>query len=259
MNRLLSKTEYVIREAMARFKNPATLWSTGKDSTTLLYIFKLMYGKVPIPVIHIDTGFKFKEIYEFRDRIAKEWDLNLIIAKNPEAKALPSEDRFKCCTERKTRALQKCIAEHGFDAIFVSIRWDEHGIRGKERYFSPRTRDFRWIMDNQPVEVWDLYQTEFPDCDHVRVHPLLHWSELDIWKFIKEHNIPVNPLYFSKNGKRYRSLGCMPCTVPVDSLAKNVDEIIEEIKVSKVAERDGRSQDKEQAYMMERLRALGYM
>ena len=278
LDQLISKSIYVLREAHAQFRNPAVLWSTGKDSTTVLSLIrKAFFGEVPFPVIHIDTGFKFPEIYAFRDRIAKEWNLDLIVARNKEwfGKISPkTASRIECCTKLKTEALKQVIREYGFDAIIVSIRRDEHGIRGKERYFSPRDKNFRWKVYReraggdsglealQDVELsgWGIFPSDFgPETDHVRVHPILHWTEVDVWRYILQERLPVNPLYFSRNGKRYRSLGCMPCTFPIKSNASTVEEILAEVMASRGKEREGRAQDKEDAYAMERLRALGYM
>jgi sulfate adenylyltransferase subunit 2 len=238
------------------------LWSIGKDSTTLIHLVrKAFLGKVPIPVIYIDTGHHFQEMYDFRDRCVREWNLDLIISKNEGAdkRGIGPHNKLECCTARKTDALKKTIAEYGFDALLLGIRRDEHGIRAKERIFSPRDQDFRWDYQNQPPELWDQYKTRREAGQHLRIHPLLAWTELDVWEYIKREGLPVNPLYFSKSGKRFRSLGCMPCTAPVDSNATTIDEIIEEIKKSKVDERSGRAQDKEAAHAMQSLRALGYM
>ena len=263
LEELENKSLHIIREASTQFKNIAALWSCGKDSTTLLWLCrKAFFGKVPFPVIHIDTGYKFPEMYKFRDRIAKEWGLKLLIAKNEEAinkGVSPKDGRFECCTQLKTLALKQLLEKYKFNAIFLAIRRDEHGIRAKERYFSPRDKNFRWDYKNQPPEIWDLFKGIFEDGVHVRVHPILDWTEFDVWKFIQKENIPVNPLYFAKNGKRYRSLGCMPCTKPIDSDADTIEKIIEELKTTTIPERSGRDQDKEKAYMMQKLRALGYM
>lgn len=262
---LENKSIFIIREAQAQFKNIALLWSVGKDSTTLLWLCrKAFLGKIPFPVIHIDTGFKFPEMYKFRDKIVKKWNINLIVAKNTAAitkgVSPQTRNRFECCTKLKTETLRQCIKEYGFDAIFLAIRRDEHGIRAKERYFSPRNKKFHWDYRNQPPEFWDLFKGIFKNSTHhYRIHPLLHWSELDIWEYIKRERIPVNPLYFSRHGKRYRSLGCMPCTVPIKSKASNIDEIIKELKITSSSERAGRTQDKEREYMMQKLRSLGYM
>ena len=171
------------------------------------------------------------------------------------------------------------LKKHKFDALIMSIRRDEHYMRNLERYYSPRDKKFKWhlvrpktkselkegdapFVSEQQVEFagWNLFQTDFgKNCHHVRVHPILHWNELDIWEYIKEKKLPINPLYYSKNGYRYRSLGCMPCTVPIKSNAKTIDDIIEELKTTTIEERAGRSQDKEKEQMMRRLRAMGYM
>ncbi len=253
----------IIREAKAQFSKIAVLWSTGKDSTVALWLCKkAFFGKVPFPVIHIDTGRKFPEMYEFRDRVAREWNLNLIVARNEEAierGVSPDKGKLACCTALKTETLKNIIKREGFDALILAIRRDEHAIRGKERVFSPRDQDFRWRYVDQPAELWDLYVKPSEDFSHMRVHPILHWTELDVWLYVKRENLPVNPLYFSRDGMRYRSLGCMPCTVPIPSNAGTIDDIIEEIKTSKIPERAGRAQDKEKAYMMQKLRSLGYM
>ena len=278
MKELVSKTEYILREARSRFRNPAVLWSTGKDSSCMLSLIrKAFFGKVPFPVVHLDTGRKFPEIYEFRDRVAKEWGLDLIVAKNEQALRdgiAPEKDgHLACCTALKTEALKQVLREHGFDALIMSIRRDEHYMRNMERFFSPRDNEFKWHIvrpkmpgetgdapfeSQQPCELWSLFQTDFGgDCSHVRVHPILHWTELDAWQYIRDNNVPFNPLYLSKNGMRYRSLGCMCCTSPIKSDASGIDDIIEELQTIKEPERAGRAQDKEQT--MRKLRALGYM
>ena len=220
------------------------------------------YSGIGLPIELHNTGYKFPEIYEFRDRIAREWNLDLIVARNEEALRRgmsPEKGKLQCCTALKTEALKALIKERGFDALILAIRRDEHGIRAKERVFSPRDENFRWRYEDQPAEMWDLYVKPSEDFSHMRVHPLLHWTELDVWLYVKREGLPVNPLYFARNGKRYRSLGCMPCTVPIPSNASTIDEIIEELKTSKIPERAGRAQDKERAYMMQKLRSLGYM
>ncbi len=273
--KLEQKSIFVVREALKKFKNPAILYSTGKDSTAMLQLVKdaCLDGKLP-PVVHLDTGYKFKEMYDFRDKVVEKMGFKLIIAKNEEAKATPSGEKFKCCNERKTEALKKLLKKEKFDALFVGIRRDEHGIRNIERYMSPRNNKGEWevakekaggdsgleALQDTELAGWSLYSTDFgDDCNHVRVHPLLHWTELDVWKYLKEKKAPINPLYFSREGKRYRSLGCVPCTKPIRSRAKTIEEIVRELKETQEKERSGRSQDKENASNMERLRALGYM
>jgi sulfate adenylyltransferase subunit 2 len=260
---LENRSIYILREALAEFKKPAVLWSTGKDSTATLWLCrKAFFGKIPFPVIHIDTSYKFKSMYAFRDKLAKEWGLDLIVARNEEPIKQgvgPKDGKFECCTRLKTEALKQCLDEHGFDALILAIRRDEHGIRAKERYFSPRDKEFRWNYRDQPLEMWDQFQSVTGEKTHTRVHPILHWRELDVWEYVRQENLPVNPMYYAADGRRYRSLGCEPCTFTIESNAKTIDEIVEELKVTKIAERSGRAQDKEKAFTMQKLRALGYM
>ena len=252
-----TKAEFILREATSRFRNVAALWSMGKDSTVMLAIArKAFLGKVPFPVIHIDNSIDFPEAYEFRDSLAKKWGLNLIVAESAIKRNLIGAS---CCGKNKTEALKTVMAEYGFDALIVSIRRDEHGIRAKERYMSPRDKDFRWDYKNQPAELWDDYTSKLDTDGHVRIHPLLDWNEIDIWRYIKQEHIPVNPLYFSNGRQRYRSLGCTHCTTPLKSNAKTVEGIIKELEADKDEERSGRSMDKEREYVMQKLRALGYM
>ena len=267
LDELEAKSIFIIREAYYRFREKlAILWSVGKDSTTMLYLVKKAFlGEVPIPVIHIDTSYKIKEIYKFRDKLAKEWNLNLIVARNEEAlkKGMsPEKGRLECCTALKTEALKQAIEKHGFKALLAAIRRDEHAIRAKERVFSPR-ENFSWNYKNQPAELWNQYTTKEENELHFRVHPMLHWREIDIWRYIKREGIPVVNLYFAKkvNGKwlRYRSIGCEPCCKPIESKANTLDKIIEELETTTIPERAGRVQDKEREYMMQKLRALGYM
>ncbi len=263
LRKLENQSIYIIREAYSQFRNVAMLWSIGKDSTTLLWLVrKAFFGKIPFPVMHIDTSYKFKEIYAFRDKYAKEWDFDLIIARNEEAlKKGMSCDKgaLLCCNALKTNALKMAIAKHKFKALYLGIRRDEHGIRAKERVFSPRDEDFEWDYKNQPPELWDQYKTKAAEEEHLRVHPLLGWRELDVWQYVMREKIPVVDLYFAKNGKRFRSIGCESCCMPVDSDADTIEKVVEELKVSKVSERSGRAQDKEDDYMMQKLRSLGYM
>jgi sulfate adenylyltransferase subunit 2 len=234
IKRLENQSIFIIREAYFHFKNIAMLWSMGKDSTALLWLIrKAFYGSIPFPILHLDTGYEFPEIYEFREKFAKEWGLNLVICRNEEGikKGInPDKGRLECCTELKTKALKTCIAEHKFNALYLGIRRDEHGIRAKERFFSPRNKEFEWNYKQQPPEFWDQFKTKAKHEEHIRIHPLLGWTELNIWDYIKMENIPVVPLYFAKNKKRYRSIGCKTCCNPIDSSADTIDKIIEELK-----------------------------
>jgi sulfate adenylyltransferase subunit 2 len=264
LSELENRSIYIIREAYHQFDRPAMLWSVGKDSTVLVWLcMKSFFGRVPMPAVHLDTSYKFPEMYEFRDRLAEEWGLDLIVSRNEEAltggMGPGVGSKLDCCTALKTTALKQCIARHGFDALLLGIRRDEHGIRAKERHFSPRDQQFRWNYEDQPPELWDQYTSQADDEVHLRVHPLLDWREVDIWKYVRRENLPVNPLYFARDGMRYRSLGCNTCCSPVESTASSVDEFIAEIEGGRTAERAGRAQDKEDAYTMQKLRALGYM
>ncbi len=263
LKRLEEKSIFIIREATRQFKKIGVLWSMGKDSTTTVWLCrKAFFGQIPFPVIHIDTGYKFPEMYAFRDTLVKRWGLALLIAENKKAKEEginSKQGKFKCCTTLKTEALKTFVKREKFDALILAIRRDEHGIRAKERYFSPRDKNFTWDYQNQNPEIWEIYTHSSNDRTHTRIHPLLHWTELDVWEYIRQENLPVNPLYFAKNGQRYRSLGCIPCTHPIKSKAQNIEQIIRELKKTKISERAGRAQDKEKAFMMQKLRRLGYM
>lgn len=261
---LENQSIYIIREAAHQYPKSALLWSIGKDSSTLLWLaLKAFLGKLPFPVLHIDTSYKFKQMYEQRDQMARKLGLNLIVARNEQALAdgmnPEKEGRLACCTALKTNALQMAVRDHKFEALLLGIRRDEHGIRAKERVFSPRNFNFQWDYRNQPMEIWEEYNRSAKDDHHIRVHPLLDWSEKDIWAYVQREKIPMVDLYFAKEGKRFRSIGCERCCAAVESNARNVDEIVAELETTKTAERAGRAQDKESAYMMQKLRSLGYM
>ncbi len=257
LKKLENKSVFIIREAKLNFKNIAALWSMGKDSTTMLSLARKAFkGKVPFPVIHIDNGIDFPETYEFREELTKKWNLDTIVLKS---KIKSEMSGFACCGENKTVALKKFMNDNGIDGLIVSIRRDEHGIRAKERYVSPRNEKFEWNYKDQPAELWNNYSSKLDKKGHVRIHPLLDWNEIDIWNYVKAEKVPMNPLYFSRNGYRYRSLGCTHCTVALKSEAKNIDDIIKELETTSAEERSGRQQDKEKEYVMEKLRALGYM
>lgn len=263
MDQLEQESIYIIRETYAKFKKPGILWSIGKDSTVLLWLArKAFLGECPLPLIHIDTTFKIPEMITHRDRIIKEWNLQLLVGSNQAALQQgmhPDKGKLECCGALKTEAFRATVEEQGFDSILLGIRRDEEKSRSKERVFSVRDASFQWRYKEQPPEIWDQYNTDFPPGAHVRVHPLLAWTELDIWKYIEREKIPVVTLYFARNGKRYRSLGCWPCTTPIESEAATVKEIIAELQSIGKSERAGRAQDKADAYAMQKLRAKGYM
>jgi len=253
---LVAQAVRTIREAFFRFKAPAIMWSGGKDSTALLHLtMEAFLGEVPMPVVYTDTGCQFPEVYEFRDRTTKELGLDLIISKHSTREYTDFASKEECCMTLKVGALMDTITEYKFDALLLGIRGDEHGIRAKERIFSPREKDMKWDILSQPAELWCYHST---GATHTRVHPLLHWSEVDVWRYILDRNIEVPSLYRAKNGRRCRSVGCVPCTSMIESNAISIEEIIDEIISSQTSERAGRSQDKERLYVMQRLRAGGY-
>jgi sulfate adenylyltransferase subunit 2 len=263
LDRLESRSIHILREAFHKIDKLGMLWSFGKDSQVVLWMArKAFFGHVPFPVVHIDTSYEPPEMIAFRDRIAAEWRLDLIFGMNEAALAegmSHERGRIACCTALKTGALNDTIRRHGFTGILAGIRRDEEGTRAKERVFSPRAADGTYDSRHQPPELWDQYMTDFPAGTHVRVHPLLHWSELDVWRYIAREGIPVVDLYFARNGRRYRSLGCAPCTGTVESDARTIAEIIDELIRTKVPERAGRAQDQEAEDAFERLRAGGHM
>ena len=261
LDALEAESVYVLREAHAKLGRLAVLWSLGKDSNVVLWLVrKAFFGHVPFPVLHVDTGKKFPEMYAFRERYSREWGLNLLVEPCPPVEQMdPSLPPAARSAARKTAGLNAALARHGFNGLVLGIRRDEEGTRAKERYFSPRDARNTWNLKDQPPEFWNQYMTSFPPGTHVRVHPLLHWSEVDIWRYTKRENIPLIDLYFSKNGKRYRSLGDHDITFPVTSTASTLDEIIHELETTRIAERSGRAMDHEAEDAFERLRAEGYM
>lgn len=260
---LEAQSIFILREAYKKFGKLGMLWSIGKDSTVLLWLArKAFFGYCPFPFIHVDTTYKIPEMIEYRDKVAKELSLNLIVHTNKEAIYLgmnPSKGRLLCCKALKTDALAQVIEKYEFEGLILGIRRDEEGSRSKERVFSERNKNSEWDYTNQPPELWDQFKTDFEKGNHIRVHPLLHWNEVDIWSYIKRENIPIIDLYFSRNGRRYRSLGCDGCTGTIESNASTIDDIIEELKITKDSERSGRAQDREDAYAMQKLRKDGYM
>lgn len=261
LDTLESQSIYILREAQSQISKLAMLWSLGKDSNVMVWLArKAFFGHVPFPVIHVDTEKKFPQMYEFRTRYAEEWDLDLIVRTCPPLEdmdqSLPPAARSAA---RKTAGLNGVIGELGLTGVIAGIRRDEEGTRAKERVFSPRGEENVWDFRNQPPEFWDQFRTRLPAGYHLRVHPLLHWSELDVWRYIKRENIPVVDLYFAEDGKRYRSLGDQDITFPVDSDASTIDEIIDELETTDIAERSGRAMDHEAEDAFERLRVSGYM
>jgi sulfate adenylyltransferase subunit 2 len=267
LSKLENQSIYILREAFNKFENLAMLWSIGKDSTVLLWLArKAFFGHVPFPLVHVDTTYKIPSMIEYRDKLVHDWKLQLIVGKNEAAlksgATYPNGQatRVQCCGWLKKDGLKQVLDEHQFTGVIVGVRRDEEPTRAKERYFSPRDRNMEWNVEDQPPELWDQFKTDFEKGTHIRIHPLLHWTELNVWEYIEREQIPVIPLYFANgNGTRYRSLGCAPCTAPIQSSAKTVREIIEELRHTRTSERSGRAQDKESEDAFEKLRRDGYM
>lgn len=261
LDQLEAESVYILREAFAKLDNIAVLWSLGKDSNVVIWLIrKAFFGHVPFPVMHVDTGKKFPEMYAFRERYSKEWGLRLLVEPCPPIEAVdPTLPPAARSAARKTHGLNDALKKYGFRGLIAGIRRDEEGTRAKERYFSPRGEGNIWNLRDQPPEFWNQYMTTFPPDVHVRIHPLLHWTELDIWRYTKRENIPLISLYFAKDGKRYRSLGDQDITFPMTSTADTLDSIIAELETTRIAERSGRAMDHEAEDAFERLRASGYL
>ena len=290
LDRLEALSVHLLREAYANFPRLCMLWSIGKDSTVLLWLSrKAFFGHVPFPLVHVDTSFKIPEMIAHRDKLAVDWRLQMVVGRHDEALAAGrtfpggAVDRIGCCGLLKTEALRRTLSGEGprlrmnlatgryepdldrepYTGVIVGVRADEEGSRSKERYFSPRSTRNVWDVAEQPPEFWNQFKTEFAPGTHVRIHPLLDWTELNIWEYIEREQIPTVSLYYNQGGgTRYRSLGCAPCTKPVQSEARNPREIIEELRsgqFARVAERAGRAQDLEDGGGLESLRRDGYM
>ncbi len=274
LDRLEAQSIYIFREAFHAIDKIAMLWSFGKDSNVMIHLArKAFFGQVPFPLIHCDTEIEMEEVYAFRDKYSKEWGVNLISHICPPIEetdaTLPHAARV---ASRKTLGLKEVVEANGYVGIIAGIRRDEEATRAKERVFSPRGQEGGWDVKDQPPEFWDQYKTEFAPGTSIRIHPLLHWTELDIWEYIKRENIPIVPLYYAREycefegrdfgGKvmRFRSLGEKGITWPVESSADSIDAIIEELRTTKVSERSGRPMGAdEDESSFERLRADGYM
>jgi sulfate adenylyltransferase subunit 2 len=258
---LEAESVFILREAFNQIDRLALLWSLGKDSNVMIWLArKAFFGRVPFPVVHLDTEAEFAEAYAFRDRYAAEWGLTLIADPCPPLDrvdpGLPPATRFAA---RKSEGLKACIARYGFQGLIAGIRRDEQKIRAKERFFSPRGQDAGWDFRDQPPEFWNQYNSGVAPGTHLRVHPLLSWTEIDIWRYIARERIPVVPLYFARDGYRYRSLGEVGTTLPIPSQATTIEAIIAEIADARTDERGGRVMDHEAEDAFERLRASGYL
>lgn len=283
LDELEEQSVYIFREAYKHFKQLCMLWSIGKDSTVLLWLArKAFFGHVPFPLVHIDTSYKVPSMITYRDRLARDWGLQMVVGQNRQALAEGmnhTRGRLQCCRALKTEALRHTLDgswprlrmgadgqyheeqdREPFTGVIVGARADEEGSRSKERYFSPRDQNNDWDIADQPPEMWNQYKTDFAPGTHVRIHPLLDWTEINIWEYIQREKVPIIDLYFDRGeGRRYRSLGCETCTGTVDSTATSTEEILVELRATNVPERAGRAQDQEDTYAMEKLRREGYM
>ncbi len=289
---LESESIYIFREVASEFQNPVLLYSIGKDSSVMLRLAQKAFypGKIPFPILHVDTGYKFEEMIEFRDNIAKKADLRLIVHRHEDhiQKGMhPSRYGMeKCCRFLKTQALLDAISKYEFDAALGGARREEEKSRAKERVFSFRDEFGAWDPKNQRPELWNLYNTKINKGESVRVFPLSNWTEPDIWNYIKRENIEVVPLYFAKKRKiirknglilladrfnsaedaekieeamiRFRTLGCSPCSGAIESNAITVDDIIEEVLSAKYSERENRAIDHDSDNSMEQKKVEGY-
>src|SRR5688500_4764293 len=250
LSKLENQSIYILREAFHKFDKLAMLWSIGKDSTALLWLArKAFLGHVPFPLVHVDTTYKISSMIEYRDKLVRDWKLELIVGKNDsvlsEGQTFPNgrATRVECCGTLKKDALRQVLDRNGFTGVIVGVRRDEDPTRAKERYFSPRNANMEWNASDQPPEFWNQFKSDFAPGTHIRIHPLLHWTELNVWEYIERETLPVIPLYFDDGtGHRYRSLGCAPCTSPVRSTARTVAEIVAELKGTNEPERAGRAQ-----------------
>jgi sulfate adenylyltransferase subunit 2 len=292
LGRLEAESIYIIREVAAEFDNPVMLYSIGKDSSVMLHLARKAFhpGKLPFPLLHIDTTWKFREMIEFRDRTARELGLDLIVHTNREAvKAgvTPFTHGAKYTDIMKTEALKSALSMHKFDAAFGGARRDEEKSRAKERVFSFRDSQHRWDPKNQRPELWNLYNGRIHPGESIRVFPLSNWTELDVWLYIHLEKIPVVPLYFAKprpvveregllimvdddrmklregekpqlESVRFRSLGCYPLSGAVRSTASDLTAVIEEMFLVRTSERQSRAIDFDQAAAMEMRKREGY-
>ncbi len=282
----------IIREVAAEFSNPVMLYSIGKDSSCMVRLAQKAFfpGKIPFPLLHIDTTYKFREMIEFRDEFIKSIGAKLIVHTNTQAIADGANPLAlgtqKCCGLLKTRALLDGLAAGGYDAAFGGARRDEEKSRAKERVYSFRDEFGQWDPKNQRPELWNVYNSRVDKGQHIRVFPLSNWTELDVWQYIERENIPIVPLYYakmrpmvvrggalipveqefmlSKNEKprmvmcRMRSLGCSPCTGAIPSEADTIEKIIEEMKLVRRSERENRVIDHDQEGSMELKKREGY-
>jgi sulfate adenylyltransferase subunit 2 len=293
LKRLEAEAIGVMREVVAEFRNPVMLYSIGKDSSAMLHLARKAFfpARLPFPLLHIDTGWKFREMISFRDATARRLELDLRVYMNEEGRAAgvdPITSGSALHTAiMKTEALKQALDFYGFDAALGGARRDEEKSRAKERVFSLRSPDHGWNPKNQRPELWRLYNTRLRERESMRVFPLSNWTELDVWEYIAAEEIPVVPLYFAKprpvvrrNGVwimvdddrlplnpgerpemrrvRFRTLGCYPLTGAIDSAAATPAEIVAELHETRQSERQGRLIDSDEEAAMERKKREGY-
>ncbi|MEL7560311.1 sulfate adenylyltransferase subunit CysD [Stutzerimonas chloritidismutans] len=297
LKQLEAESIHIIREVAAEFDNPVMLYSIGKDSAVMLHLARKAFfpGRLPFPVMHVDTRWKFQEMYRFREQMVNEMDLDLITHINPDGVAQDinpfTHGSAKHTDIMKTEGLKQALDKHGFDAAFGGARRDEEKSRAKERVYSFRDSKHRWDPKNQRPELWNVYNGNVKKGESIRVFPLSNWTELDIWQYIYLEQIPIVPLYFAaerevieKNGTlimidderildhltdeekariekrmvRFRTLGCYPLTGAVESTASSLPEIIQEMLLTRTSERQGRVIDHDGAGSMEEKKRQGY-
>ena len=293
LRQLEAESIHIMREVISEFDNPAMLYSVGKDSAVMLHLaIKAFFpSKLPFPLLHVDTTWKFKEMIEFRDKRVKELGLELLVHVNPdglEQNVGPFTHGSKVHTDiMKTEGLKQALNKYKFDAVFGGARRDEEKSRAKERIYSFRDKFHRWNPKEQRPELWNLYNSKVSQGESIRVFPLSNWTELDIWQYIYLEQIPIVPLYFAKKrpivikdgikimvdddrmplakseevkheSVRFRTLGCYPLTGAVDSTASTLPEIIQEMLLTKTSERQGRVIDSDSSGSMEKKKMEGY-
>ncbi len=293
LQRLEAESIHIMREVVAESQNPVMLYSIGKDSAVMLHLARKAFypAAPPFPLLHVDTTWKFQAMYDFRERISSDADFELLIYVNEEGREQginPFTHGSELHTDiMKTQALKQALDKYGFDAAFGGARRDEEKSRAKERIFSFRTAQHRWEPKNQRPELWNIYNTRMNKGESIRVFPLSNWTELDIWQYILQQDIPLVPLYFSaqrpvveRDGTllmvdderfplrkdeipvnkrvRFRTLGCYPLTGAVESTATTLSEIIQEMLLTRTSEREGRVIDHDTSASMEKKKQEGY-
>ena len=290
---LEAESIHIMREVAAEFDNPVMLYSVGKDSSVLLHLARKAFypGKIPFPLMHVDTNWKFKEMIQFRDQMAKKYGFDLIVHKNPEGIAMGMSPfvhgSAKHTDVMKTQGLKQALDMNNFDAAFGGARRDEEKSRAKERVYSFRDKNHRWDPKNQRPDLWNVYNSKVDKGESIRVFPLSNWTELDIWQYIYLEGIEIPSLYFAKERPvverdgtlimvddermeleegeqvqnkmvRFRTLGCYPLTGAVESVAQTLPEIIQEMLLCTTSERQGRVIDNDSAGSMEKKKMEGY-